>query len=170
MSNLGVVHSQGSVRGTQREYECVLILRPTTNKEGITNLVEKIQAIFNRMGGRMQRIDNWGVRTLAYPIANHKQGIYLYIQLLGGSELITELERNLRIWNEVVRYLSVLVDEDVDPNARPSEVNEEILSAASESAPDPVELAQDEEEDDDDDDDDREHDDDDDDDDDGEED
>jgi len=129
-------------------------LKPTTNKEGITNLVTKIQAIFTKMGGRLQRIDNWGVRTLAYPIANHKQGIYLCTQILGGSDLITELERNRRIWTEVVRYLTVKVDEDVDPNARPSEVNDELLSAATESAPDPVELAPTEDEDDDDDDDD----------------
>lgn len=135
------MHSQGAIRGTAREYECVLILRPTTSKDGIKALVDRIQGIFSKAGGRLQKIDNWGLRTLAYPIAKHKQGVYLYVQFLGGSDLVLELERNLRIWEEIVRYLTVVIDEDVDPSARPSEVNDELLSAATESAPDPVEIA-----------------------------
>ncbi len=141
MSQIGSVHSQGAIQGTAREYECVMIVRPTTTKDGIKELVDRVQGIFGKTGGRLQKIDNWGLRTLAYPIAKNKQGVYLYLQYLGGSDLVLELERNLRIWDEVVRYLNVLIDEDVDPTARPSEISEELLSAATESAPDPVEIA-----------------------------
>ncbi len=135
------VHSFRSTRGTQREYETVLIVRPNMNKPAILELVGRFQKIFDKEGARLQRIDNWGLRTLAYPIKQNKKGIYLYIRFLGGSDTVTELERNLRIYEEVVRFLTVLVDEDVDPEARPTEVTEELLDAASDSPEDPVEIA-----------------------------
>lgn len=133
--------SYSAVRGTVREYETVLILRPDTNKDGIAELVERLQKIMNTQGARLQSIDNWGLRTLAFPVKRCKRGIYLYFRFLAGSNTVAEMERILRIREDVLRYLSVRVDEDVDPNARPSEIDDESLEAASESAPDPVEIA-----------------------------
>jgi small subunit ribosomal protein S6 len=136
----GVARSVSSKRGTQREYEATLILRPETNKAGIADLVGKLQGILGNEGSRLQKIDNWGVRTLAYPIQRSKKGIYLYTRFLGGSNVVNELERNLRIDETVLRYLTVLVDEDVDPEARPSDITDELLDAASESARDPLDI------------------------------
>jgi small subunit ribosomal protein S6 len=141
LSNLAVVHSQGSVRGTQREYECVLILKPSTTKDGTADLLSRFSAILEKGGARLQAVDNWGLRTLAYPIKKQKQGIYLYTRFLGGSDLVLELERNLRIWQDVVRYMSVVVDEDVDPGARPSEIESDSLANATDAGEDPVEIA-----------------------------
>ena len=135
------VVSYSAQRGTVREYEAVLILRPETNKEAISALVNRIQNIMTSQGSRLQTIDNWGLRTLAYPVKRCKRGIYLYFRFLAGSGTVTELERILRIREEVLRYLTVRVDEDVDPNARPSAISEDVLEAAAESAPDPVEIA-----------------------------
>ncbi|EDM80100.1 ribosomal protein S6 [Plesiocystis pacifica SIR-1] len=139
--SLATINSYSALRGTQREFEVTMILRPDTNKEGIQSLVARIQAIFDSNGGRMQKIDNWGLRTLAYPIQSQRKGIYLYVRFLGGSDMVKELERNFRIYPEVVRYLTVMVDENVNPEARPSDIDEEALDAASESAPDPIEVA-----------------------------
>ncbi|NVB38449.1 30S ribosomal protein S6 [Pseudenhygromyxa sp. WMMC2535] len=135
------VESYSAQRNTQREYELTIILKPSTNKEGIQELLKRLQAIFDRNGSRMQKIDNWGLRTLAYPIQSNRKGIYLYIRFLGGSAMVKELERNLRIYDEVVRFLSVVIDEDVNPEARPSDVDDETLDAATESAPDPLDIA-----------------------------
>lgn len=135
------IESYSAQRNTQREFETTMILRPDSNKEAIAGVVSRIQALFGRNGGRMQRIDNWGLRTLAYPIQRQKKGIYLYVRFLGGSSMVKELERNLRIWDEIVRYLTVVVDGDVDPDARPSDVDDETLDAASDAAPDPLEVA-----------------------------
>ncbi len=139
--SLTTIESYSSLRNTQREYEITMILRPSTNKEGIQDLLGRLQAIFNRAGGRMQKIDNWGLRTLAYPIEGNRKGIYVYIRFLGGTNTVKELERNLRIYDEVVRYLTVVIDENINPDARPSDVDEETLDAATESAPDPLEIA-----------------------------
>jgi small subunit ribosomal protein S6 len=135
------VHSQGSIRGTQREYECVLILKSSITKDGTADLLSRFSAILEKGGARLQAVDNWGLRTLAYPIKKQKQGIYLYTRFLGGSDLVLELERNLRIWQEVVRYMSVIVDEDVDPGARPSEIEADSLTNATDAGEDPVEIA-----------------------------
>jgi small subunit ribosomal protein S6 len=135
------VRSYGALRDTQREFETTMILRPDINKDGIADVVNRLQGVYERNGSRMQKIDNWGLRTLAYPIQAHKKGIYLYVRYLGGSDIVKELERNLRIWDEVIRYLTVLVDGDVDPEARPSDIDAESLDAASEVAPDPLDIA-----------------------------
>lgn len=135
------VVSYSAQRGKVREFECVLILHPHTNKEGISALVERLQQVMEGQGARLQSIDNWGLRTLAFPVKRCKRGIYLYFRFLAGSTTVAELERILRIRDDVLRYLTVRVDQDVDPNARPSEIDQESLEAASESAPDPVEIA-----------------------------
>jgi small subunit ribosomal protein S6 len=135
------VRSYAALRNTQREFETTMILRPDINKDGIADVVNRLQALYGRNGSRMQKIDNWGLRTLAYPIQSHKKGIYLYVRYLGGSEIVKELERNLRIWDEVVRYLTVVIDGDVNPEARPSDVDDETLDAASDVTPDPLDIA-----------------------------
>jgi small subunit ribosomal protein S6 len=135
------IRSYSALRDTQREFETTIIIRPDIQKEGIADLVNRLQRIYSRNGGRMQKIDNWGLRTLAYPIEGHKKGVYLYVRFLGGSDMVKELERNLGIWDEVLRYLTVFVDGDVDPDARPSDVDDETLDAASDVAPDPLDIA-----------------------------
>jgi small subunit ribosomal protein S6 len=135
------VRSYAALRNTQREFETTMILRPDINKDGIADVVNRLQALYERNGGRMQKIDNWGLRTLAYPIQSHKKGIYLYVRYLGGSDIVKELERNLRIWDEIVRYLTVVIDGDVNPEARPSDVDDETLDAASDVTPDPLDIA-----------------------------
>jgi small subunit ribosomal protein S6 len=118
-----------------------MILRPDCNKDGIASIVTRIQAIYEKNGGRLQKIDNWGLRTLAYPIATHKKGIYLYLRFLGGSDMVKELERNFRIWDDVMRYLTIVIDGDIDPDARPSDVDDQTLDAASDVTPDPLDIA-----------------------------
>ncbi len=141
MTEVTTIRSYSAQRDTQREFETTIIIRPDINKEGIASLVNRLQKLYARNGGRMQKIDNWGLRTLAYPIEGQKKGVYLYIRFLGGSDMVKELERNLRIWDEVMRYLTVVVDADVDPEARPSDVDDETLDAASDVAPDPLDIA-----------------------------
>ena len=135
------VRSYSALRNTMREFETTLIIRPDTNKDGIVTFVGRLREVFEQNGGRMQKIDNWGLRTLAYPINGNAKGIYLYVRYLGGSDTVKELERILRIREEIVRYLTVVIDGDIDPGARPSDVDAETLDAASEIAPDPLEVA-----------------------------
>lgn len=126
--------------GTQREYETIFILRPDTNQEGITLVNTRVRSVIETMGGKILKLDNWGKRKLAYEIKKQLKGIYLYWQFLGTTGMVEEIERNLRMLDAVVRYYTVKVDEDVDPTARPSAVDEETFSRAASTVPDEEEL------------------------------
>ena len=134
----GVVRSVSSKQGTQREYETVMILRSNTNKAGILELVSKIRGVFDSYNARLLKIENWGLRTLAYPVKRNKTGLYMYWRFLGGSDLVQEFERNLKLTESVFRYYTVRIEDDVDPNARPSEITEDLLEEVSEPPPDPT--------------------------------
>ncbi len=134
----GQVLSHGSLRGTKREYETVTILAPSYNKTDILELVGKVQGIFKDFDASLLQIENWGSRTLAYPIKRSKTGVYLYWRFLGGSDIVRELDRNFEIATGILRYHTVKIDEDIDPAARPSEVTEDLLNAAAEPPPEPV--------------------------------
>jgi small subunit ribosomal protein S6 len=137
----GEVWSLGSRIDTKREYESVTILRPDTNKQQITDLIQRMQKTFAEYGSTLVKIDSWGMRVLAYPVDKHRKGIYLYWRYIGGSDIVAEYERIMKLSDRVIRVLTFRVDEDVDPSARPSEVTEELLDAVSEPGPDPDELA-----------------------------
>ena len=126
--------------GTQREYETIFILRPDTNQEGITLVNTRVRSVIDQMGGKIMKLDNWGKRKLAYEIKKQLKGIYLYWQFLGSTGLVEEIERNLHILDSVIRYYTVKVDEDVDPNSRPSAVDEETFTKAASTVPDEEEL------------------------------
>jgi small subunit ribosomal protein S6 len=133
----GQVLSVSSKQGTKREYETILILRPNIGKTGIMDFVTKMQGVFEKRTARIIKIENWGSRTLAYPIKRSPTGIYLYWRFLGGSDIVHEFERNLRLTDNVLRYYTVKVDEDVDLDARPSEMTEDLLANISEPPPEP---------------------------------
>ena len=135
-----VVRSQRSLRTTQREYETVLILKPDANKSQIKRIVTNVQEMFADGGASLISADDWGLRTLAYPIRRNTRGIYLYLRFLGGSDTVLNFEQKLRLTESILRYLTVKVDEDIDPTARPSEVSEDLLEAVSDTSPDPVEI------------------------------
>lgn len=134
---LGQVHSLSSRQGTQREYETVMIMHSATGKPELMEFVKKMQGVFATCGAQLIKIENWGRRTLSYPIKSSKTGIYLYWQFLGGSNAVAEFERNLQITDHVLRYYTVKIDEDIDPNARPSEVTEDLLHTVCEPPPEP---------------------------------
>ncbi|MBK8480806.1 MAG: 30S ribosomal protein S6 [Proteobacteria bacterium] len=119
--------------GTQREYETIYILRPEATSEQLQQANERIREVIEKSSGKLLRVENWGKRKLAYEIEKHHKGIYLYWRYLAPPQLVAEVERNLRLMDLVIRYLSIKVDADVDPNARPSDVTGETFVAAAET-------------------------------------
>jgi small subunit ribosomal protein S6 len=126
--------------GTQREFETIFILRPDTNQEGIQLVNTRVRSVIDQMGGKLMKLDNWGKRKLAYEVKKQLKGIYLYWQYLGTAGVVEEIERNLRMLDQVIRYYTVKVDEDVDPAARPNVVDEEAFTKAATTVPDEEEL------------------------------
>jgi len=130
------LRSMQDAPGTQREYETIFIMRPDASTDSIQEVNTRVRRIVEAANGKLIRVENWGKRKLAYEIKNELKGIYLYWLYLGASDLVAEIERNLRMLDLVIRYNSVRIDQDVNPDARPSEMDEESFLAAATTVPD----------------------------------
>ena len=95
-----------------RQYELVYILPPETTEEQVGELHEQLLAVVSRMHGQIEKTENWGRRRLAYEIAHHKEGVYVLEVINGSGELMKELDRRLRVMDQVVRHLVVRVDHE----------------------------------------------------------
>jgi small subunit ribosomal protein S6 len=134
------LQSQRDKPGTAREYETTYILRPNTPNEGVAEVNTRIRGIIEGMGGKIIKVDNWGKRRLAYEVAKERKGIYLYWQYLAQPGVVEETERNLRMLDSVIRYLTVKIDEDVDVGARPSELDDTSFDKAAQTAADEEDM------------------------------
>ena len=125
---------------TSREYETTYILRPNTPNEGVAEVNTRIKGVIEGMGGKIIKVDNWGKRRLAYEVAKERKGIYIYWQYLANPGVVEETERNLRMLDNVIRYLTVKIDENVDVTARPSEIDDTSFEKAAQTAADEEDL------------------------------
>jgi small subunit ribosomal protein S6 len=98
-----------------REYETIYILRPDVDNAVAEKVIQRAKDVIARLDGTLTRLDNWGKRKLAYPIQKNNRGIFVYLKYVGYGDLVAELERNLRLLDEVVRFQTVLLTEDIDP-------------------------------------------------------
>jgi len=134
------LQSMRDTPNTAREYETIYILRPNTANEGVAEVNTRIKGVIEGMGGKVIKVDNWGKRRLAYEVAKERKGIYLYWLYLAQPGVVEECERNLRMLDNVIRYLTVKVDENVDVGARPTEIDDTSYDKAAQTAADEEDL------------------------------
>lgn len=103
-----------------REYETIFLVRPDLTDDSVDKLKDRVRGIVSREGGRVIRFTVWGKKKTMYPIAKQPRAIYVHAHYLGGSSLVAEIERNLHNLDEVTRYMSVKLAEDVDPETKPT--------------------------------------------------
>ncbi len=96
---------------TQKQYELVYIVAPEATEEQLAALNGEVQQVVSRFQGTIDRTDNWGRRKLAYPIGKYKEGIYVLHVITGPGDLVKELDRRLKVTDNVIRHLIVRVDE-----------------------------------------------------------
>jgi len=96
-----------------REYETIYVLKPDVTRETQERIATRLEEVVGREGGKLTQVDNWGRRQLAYPVAKHRRGVYVYVKYVGGGVLVSEFERSLRLLDDVLKYQTVLVREDV---------------------------------------------------------
>ena len=96
----------------ERQYELVYILPPDTTEQQATELHGQLEAVVSRMNGSFDRTENWGRKRLAYEIAHNKEGVYVLEVINGSGELMKELDRRLRVMDQVIRHMIVRVDEE----------------------------------------------------------
>ncbi|MGB7218417.1 MAG: 30S ribosomal protein S6 [Vicinamibacterales bacterium] len=95
-----------------RQYELVYILPPDSTELQVAEVHEAIGAIVSRLNGQIEKTDNWGRRRLAYEIAHHKEGVYVLDVINGTGELMKELDRRLKVMDQVIRHMVVRIDEE----------------------------------------------------------
>ena len=106
-----------------RKYETIYILQPDLNEDEIKVIADKVQDVIASYKGDFLRLEDWGVRKMAYVIRKFARGRYLYLRYNGGRELIAELERRLRLDEKVLRYQSVnITDQPEKPVAEKKEL------------------------------------------------
>ncbi len=97
----------------QRQYELVYVVSPQASEQDVTDLHAQIEQTVARFSATLARTENWGRRKLAYEIAGHKEGTYVLEVIDGAGDVIKEIDRRLKVNEQVLRHLVVRVDEEL---------------------------------------------------------
>jgi small subunit ribosomal protein S6 len=95
-----------------RKYELVYVVSPEATDTQVADLHTQVEQIAERLGGKIEKTDNWGRRKLAYEIGPHKEGTYVVETIDGGGELMKEIDRRLKVSDLIIRHLAVRIDEE----------------------------------------------------------
>lgn len=95
-----------------RTYEVMYIVDPETPVDRIGKLNEAVGKLVEKQGGEVVRMDDLGLKNLAYPIQKKDTGHYVLFEINGSGQEIAELERRMRVNDMIMRYITVRVDED----------------------------------------------------------
>jgi small subunit ribosomal protein S6 len=107
-----------------RRYETIAIVDPDVSPEERSSLFIKCEEIINQQNGILAELDEWGVRKLAYEIKKKLRGYYVRFDYCGNGNLVHELERFFKIEERVLKFLTVLLDDDVDPEKVKEELDQ----------------------------------------------
>lgn len=94
-----------------RQYEITFIVRPDVEAEDLTTVVDKVKSLVTSGGGQVAEVNVWGRRHLAYPIANVTEGQYVFMRAQMSVQMVSSLERDLRLTEQILRFLIVRADE-----------------------------------------------------------
>ncbi len=105
-----------------RRYETIFILRPDQGEPQIKEAIKRYESFVTQGGGELIETEEWGMRELAYRIKTERRGYYIRLDYVSDGAVMNEVERNLKLADNVLRYLSVMIESDSDP----ARVREEI--------------------------------------------
>jgi small subunit ribosomal protein S6 len=114
----------------RRDYELGFILNPEVSEEQTGAILERIEKIVKNYDGQVVKVNQWGRRRLAYPIEHHRDGYYVFIDMILTPETVLELDRNLKVSEEVMRHIV----KRRDPKAVQKEREEREARAAAAAA------------------------------------
>ena len=100
-----------------RRYEAVVIIEPDVADDEVKALTEKYGDLIKSHEGEVIKIEDWGIKKLAYLVKKRDKGRYILFDFVSGPTLISELERQFKITENIMKYLTVKLDEDVDLEA-----------------------------------------------------
>ncbi len=96
-------------------YESVIIARQDLGAAQVNTIVEGLSTIVANLGGEVKRVDNWGLKNLAYRIKKNRKGHYVLLNIDAPTTFVMEYERNIRVNEDIIRYLTVKVEAFGEP-------------------------------------------------------
>ena len=99
------------------KYESVLIARQDLGSSQVNTLVDELKNVISSQGGEVVRVDNWGLKNLAYRIKKNRKGHYVLLNISAPANALAEYERVMRVNEDIIRYMTVKVDEFADVSA-----------------------------------------------------
>ena len=97
-----------------RRYETIFIVDNDLSEEGRSPILEKLEDLIRQYNGLQVKVDEWGTKRLAYEIKKKARGYYVCLDYCGSGPLVNEIERFFRIDDRVLKYMTVVLDKDVD--------------------------------------------------------
>jgi small subunit ribosomal protein S6 len=100
-----------------KEYETIYVLRSDVDADTAEKVQGRVAEVVARENGKLVKVEGWGRRKLAYPVGKAKKGVYVYVKYVGRGGLVQELERNLKLADAVIKWQTVLTNEEVQLDA-----------------------------------------------------
>lgn len=129
-----------------RHYETIFIINPELSDDDITAVVEKFRDILTDGGATMVKIDDWGRRRMAYEVKKFHKGYFVLFEYGAQPAPVAEMERNFKIDERVIRYLTILLGDSFDAEALLPPEQEEEKASEEEAAEAPAEAETEEKE------------------------
>ncbi len=118
-----------------REYETIYLLKADTPDDQVEEIKERLRTMVSRESGKVIRFTNQGKRKTAFPVAKNQKALFMHCLYVGNPGLVTEFERNLKMIDQVTKFQSVKLADDVDFEARAVEQDVKVQPAEDEVRP-----------------------------------
>lgn len=98
---------------SQRTYEILFIADPNLSEPDVDTLTAQVQTYIEKEAGKIDKLEKWGKKRLAYELGRHREGYYVLLTVLGGPALVKEVERRMKVTDGIIRHITVRVDEEL---------------------------------------------------------
>jgi len=98
---------------SDRTYEILFIADPNLGEPEVDALAAQVQGFVEKDGGKLQKVEKWGKKRLAYAVRRHREGSYVLLVVEGTGAMVKEVERRIKVTDGIIRYLTVRVDEEL---------------------------------------------------------
>jgi small subunit ribosomal protein S6 len=107
-----------------RPYESIFVLKPDLNDKKVDEQIEKVKEFVEKNGGKVITVEKWGKKKLAYLVKKNRFGIYVLLRFDSEPALISNLQRNYKLNEDIIRYMTVVYQESGKKVAAPEEGSE----------------------------------------------
>jgi len=124
--------ASAAVKIRLREYETVFLVKPEMSDEALEKIKERIRGAVSKDGGKVLKFTHWGRKKTAFLVAKQPRAVYVHVDYLGNPGIVSEVERNLAIAEDVSKYISQMLADDIDPETRQVEADVKLVGDADE--------------------------------------